>query len=318
MSADVYWIKLHTSTFDTEAIILLESMPEGDTILIIWFKLQILAGKCNAGGYLLLNDERPYSDEMLATVFRRPLNTVRLAISAFLQFKMVELVDGTYFLPEWEIYQNASGMDRIREQTKVRVARHRSNKKNVTLPVTLQVTKGNATETETELEPEKQQREIRLMLESSPLSRITDLELRSLTDRHGGKQLMLAADIAAETWRREHKEIPNPGGYLQSLCTSLVIPSWYQSPKDRTAKALATEELRLASRKVHENKKAAEEKEMQERDAHWASLSEIDQNHFNLAAKESTNPDFGLPSVAIAALAKTLAWKSRPRMDTNG
>ncbi len=157
MGSDVFWIKLHTRIFDSESIILLESMPEGDTLLIIWFKMQILAGKCNARGYLLLNGERPYSDEMLATVFRRPLNTVRLAISAFLQFKMVEVIDGAYFLAEWEIHQNVSGMDKIREQTKVRVARHRSNKKNVAVPVTLQVTLSNAIETETETEIEKQQ-----------------------------------------------------------------------------------------------------------------------------------------------------------------
>ena len=44
MGSDVFWIKLQTNTFDSETIMLLESMPEGDTILIIWFKMQILAG----------------------------------------------------------------------------------------------------------------------------------------------------------------------------------------------------------------------------------------------------------------------------------
>lgn len=155
MSTDVFWIKLQTSTFDSETIMLLESMPEGDSILIIWFKMQILAGKCNAGGYLLLNGERPYSDEMLATVFRRPLNTVRLAISAFLQFKMVEIIDEAYFLPEWEKHQNISGLDKIREQTRQRVARHRSKAKDVTLRETQGVTHGNATEQETESELER-------------------------------------------------------------------------------------------------------------------------------------------------------------------
>ena len=97
MGSDVFWIKLQTNTFDSETIMLLESMPEGDTILIIWLKMQILAGRCNAGGFLLLNGESPYSDEMLATVFRRPLNTVRLAISAFLKFKMVEIIGTASF-----------------------------------------------------------------------------------------------------------------------------------------------------------------------------------------------------------------------------
>jgi len=175
MGNDVFWIKLQTSTFDSETIMLLESMPEGDTILIIWFKMQILAGKCNAGGYLLLNGECPYSDEMLATVFRRPLNTVRLAISAFLQFKMVEIIDGAYFLPEWEKHQNVSGLDKIREQTRQRVSRHRAKAKDVTLLVT----QGNATETETESKLEKQQHEIRLLLSKTPLCRVTDQELKS-------------------------------------------------------------------------------------------------------------------------------------------
>ena len=111
-------------------------------------------------------------------------------------------------------------MDKIREQTKVRVARHRAHNKTVTLPVTLPVTQGNAieTETETETELEKQQQEIRLLLGNTPLSRITDQKLRSLAERHGGNELMHIADIAAETWRRKNIDISNPGGYLQSLC----------------------------------------------------------------------------------------------------
>src|ERR1035441_3495276 len=110
-------------------------------------------------------------------------------------------------------------MDKIREQTKVRVARHRAHNKTVTLPVTLPVTQGNAIETETETELKKQQeQEIRLLLGNTPLSRITDQELRSLAERHGGKELMHIADIAAETWRRKNIDISNPGGYLQSLC----------------------------------------------------------------------------------------------------
>jgi predicted phage replisome organizer len=313
MGGDVFWIKLQTSTFDSETIMLLESMPEGDTILIIWFKMQILAGKCNANGYLLLNGENPYSDEMLATVFRRSLNSVRLAISAFLKFKMVEIIDGSYFLPEWEKHQNVGSLDKIREQTKQRVARYRAKAKGVTL----QITHGNAAETETEIDLEKQQHEIRLLLENTPFRRLTDQELRSLAERHGGKQLMLAADIAVETWHRDKEEIHNPGGYLQSLCSSLIIPSWYHPLEDRKKKAQETEERKLASRKAQEDKKAEEEKELQAREAYWASVSETDQDKFHCAAKESMNPGFELPSVAIAAIAKNLAWESRTEMNTN-
>lgn len=317
MGSDVFWIKLHTSTFDSESIMLLESMPEGDTILIIWFKMQILAGKCNAGGYLLLNGERPYSDEMLATVFRRPLNTVRLAISAFLQFKMVELIDGAYFLPEWEIHQNVSGMDKIREQTKVRVARHRNNKKNVTLPVTLQVTQSNAIETETERELEEKQQTVLVLLEGTPFCRITEQEISVLVEHFGSERVKLAADIAAKTWRTNKKAIRNPGGYLHTLCENLVIPEGYEPPDVRAANSKAAAERKRAEDEKQAELKKAEVQESKERDDYWHSLSDEDrQKHrdefmANAPFLQDPKEDF------LDGLAKLTAWDNRQQMNTN-
>jgi len=312
MSADVFWIKLLTNTFDSETIILLESMPEGDTLIIIWLKMQILAGKCNSGGYLFLSGDKPYSDEMLATVFRRPLNTVRLAIAAFLEFGMVEIIDSAYFLPEWERHQNVSGLEKIREQTKQRVARHRAGAKDVTL----QVTQSNATETDAEKEnkKEKQHNDIRILFADTPLCRITVQELSALAVRHGTKQLMLTADVAAETWRRDKRDIQNPGGYLQSLCSSLVVPSWYLSPESRKTKAKTTEERRLASNQAREAKDSEGEKELIAIETYWCCISEEDRHKFHLAAKES-NSGFEIPS-AIFSIAKNFAWQSRKQMNT--
>ena len=41
---------------------------EGDAILVVWIRILALAGKCNAKGLVLIEDEFPYSDEMLATI----------------------------------------------------------------------------------------------------------------------------------------------------------------------------------------------------------------------------------------------------------
>ena len=316
MGSDVFWIKLHTRIFDSESIILLESMPEGDTLLIIWFKMQILAGKCNARGYLLLNGERPYSDEMLATVFRRPLNTVRLAISAFLQFKMVEVIDGAYFLAEWEIHQNVSGMDKIREQTKVRVARHRSNKKNVAVPVTLQVTLSNAIETETETEIEKQQQEIRLLLSGTPLSKISEKELKILIKRHVSERVIQAADFAAEKWRRERKEIKNPGGYLQTFCEDLVVPEWYEPPEVRNAKSEEVAERKRTEAWQMEEQLADEEREAQERDDYWCSLSEEERQKHRDDFRATAPFMQDLEDDFLDGLAKLTAWDKRQQMNT--
>ncbi len=45
--AEVKWIKLSTSMFEDEKIRLIESMPEADTLLIIWIRLLAQAkNKC--------------------------------------------------------------------------------------------------------------------------------------------------------------------------------------------------------------------------------------------------------------------------------
>ena len=48
--ADVKWIKIATDIFDDEKILLIESLPEADSIIVIWFKLLCLAGKQNNSG----------------------------------------------------------------------------------------------------------------------------------------------------------------------------------------------------------------------------------------------------------------------------
>jgi phage replisome organizer, putative, N-terminal region len=142
----VQWIKLTTTMFDDEKIKLIESMPDKDSILIIWIKLLVQAGKCNATGYIYLNETLPYTDEMLATIFNRPLNTIRLALSIFQKFGMIELSEeGNIFINNWEKHQNIEGLEKIREQTRLRVSKHRKQK-GITQGVTGTVTLRNATE----------------------------------------------------------------------------------------------------------------------------------------------------------------------------
>lgn len=108
---EVKWIKIVTDIFDDEKILLIESMPERDGIIVIWFKLLCLAGKQNNGGVFLLNDRIPYTDEMLATIFRRNLNTVRLALQTFEQFGMIEIVNDTITIPNWGKHQNLDQLE---------------------------------------------------------------------------------------------------------------------------------------------------------------------------------------------------------------
>ena len=103
--AEVKWIKIVTDVFDDEKILMIESIPEADGLIVIWFKLLCLAGKQNNSGVFQMG-QMPYTDEMFATIFRRPLNTVRLALKTFEQFGMIEIINNTVTIPNWGKHQS--------------------------------------------------------------------------------------------------------------------------------------------------------------------------------------------------------------------
>lgn len=127
--ADVKWIKIVTDIFDDEKILLIESMPDADSIIVIWFKLLTLAGKINNGGVLMLNDKLPYTDEMLSTIFRRPINTVRLAIRTFEQFCMIEVINNAITIPNWSKHQTLEQLKQKNEYMKNYMRDYRDKQK---------------------------------------------------------------------------------------------------------------------------------------------------------------------------------------------
>lgn len=130
--ADVKWIKVSTDMFNSSRKIKqIEMMPEGDTILVIWLKLLLLAGLINDGGSIYITPEIPYTDEMLANELRRPLATVKIALTIFERFGMIKIEDDIMRLSSWEKYQNIDGLDKIREQNRLRKQRQREKEKQL-------------------------------------------------------------------------------------------------------------------------------------------------------------------------------------------
>jgi predicted phage replisome organizer len=156
--SDIKWIKILTDMFDDEKIKLIDGMPDNDAILIIWIKLLVQAGKSNEGGKLLLDKKIPYTDEMLGTIFNRPVNTVRLALKILRNFKMIDCSDDCVKIINWEKHQNVDKMKLIKEQTNIRVKRFREKQRvlercNVTQ--SLHETQINAIEVDKELDKDK-------------------------------------------------------------------------------------------------------------------------------------------------------------------
>lgn len=128
--AEVKWIKIVTDVFDDEKTLMIETLPEADSIIVIWFKLLCLAGKQNNSGVFLMG-RMPYTDEMFATVFRRPINTVRLALNTFENFGMIEIINNTVTIPNWDKHQSLDAYEKKKERDRLYQADRRAAQKAI-------------------------------------------------------------------------------------------------------------------------------------------------------------------------------------------
>lgn len=126
-ATEIKWIKLAANLFDNRKIRQIESLPDGDTLIVIWLKLLTLAGQTNDGGCVYFTPDIPYTDQLLATQFNRPLPTIQLALRTFEQFHMITIIDDLIKVTNWERYQSVDKMTEIREYN--RLAQQRSREK---------------------------------------------------------------------------------------------------------------------------------------------------------------------------------------------
>lgn len=152
--AEVSWIKLKVGMFDDSKIKYIEALPERDTIITVWVKLLTLAGKYNEQGYIMLSENLPYNDEMLANEFNRPINSIRLAMRTFEELGMVEEVRGAYKVKNWEKHQSLDSKSKHNEKNRLRQQRYRERQKQNQIGNNVTVTLRNDTEEEEEREEE--------------------------------------------------------------------------------------------------------------------------------------------------------------------
>lgn len=116
--------------FDDEKIRLIQAVPESDAIIVIWIRLLVLAGKTNDDGLIYIQRNMPYTEEMLATLFGKNVNTVRLALTTLANFNMIDLgSDGLIAISNWEKHQNIEGMDKVRLKNAERNRKYRERKR---------------------------------------------------------------------------------------------------------------------------------------------------------------------------------------------
>lgn len=153
--SDIKWIKVITDIFADEKIKLIKSMPEGRTLVLIWFQLLIQAGKTNASGWIYLSEGCAYTPAMFATLFNESQQMVELALNLFSSkpFEMIEISPaGLIYIQNWEKHQNVEGMDKIREQNRVRKIKHRERQKLLSRDSHVPSQQSHATDIDIELD----------------------------------------------------------------------------------------------------------------------------------------------------------------------
>lgn len=143
MASDVKWIKIVTDIFNDEKMYAIETLPDGFTLELVWFKILCLAGKCNQNGFLFVSQKIAYTDEMLAKIFRMEIGIVQRALKLFQDLEMIEVVDNAHMVSNWLMYQNGDRLEEIQENNRNRQQRYRDrqklladNERNVTNNVT--------------------------------------------------------------------------------------------------------------------------------------------------------------------------------------
>ena len=128
--SDVKWIKLAADLFEDEKILLIDTEPDADALIVLWVKLLCLAGRQNRRGVFEMSNGVAYTTEMLAMFFRRPVELVERALDLFQRYGMVEITDGKVCIPNWEKHQNLDALEKKREYQRNLMRERRSARKH--------------------------------------------------------------------------------------------------------------------------------------------------------------------------------------------
>ncbi len=115
---NVRYMHVSTDLFNEHRIKLIESMDEGDSVLLIWFKLVWLAGKVDDNGLIYLTKEMPYTDEMLAVMMGKSKMTVCNALEILKKYELIKVVDGNILVCDWKKYVDVESVDEQRRRCK--------------------------------------------------------------------------------------------------------------------------------------------------------------------------------------------------------
>lgn len=301
------WFKIMCNILDHRKIKLIRKGPEGNTLVLLWLLMLAEAGKCNRGGYLMVTDDLPYSDETLSMVTDIPLATVQLALSVFEGLKMIDHHDGAIFILNWGRYQSEDKLEARRENDRKRKQLQRERERSkLLLPPSCDMSRDVTQEIRGDNIYKETTTEVRALVEHTPFNTISEQDILLLIKRHGKNQVLEASKIAATSWQKNQtKKIDNPGGYLQILCASTTAIG--------TVPPVSMNTIRKIEQRggVKHNNDMTEQAKQEEINLIWSSFSQEQQEYYCKEAIATAPASINLPQEAVMAIAKTIAWEKR-------
>ena len=323
------WVKVMCNFLDHRKIKLIRKEPRGDTLVLLWLSLVAEAGKCGRGGALLVCENTPYDAKTLSLLLAMKKTTVERGLDLFARLRMIEWQGDILCIRNWRKYQSEEKLELRREKERLRQQRHRQKEPGGPPPMSQPMSQvvsqpasrdSHATLSRDVTQENRQEKNrvdktttnsVRLLLSETPLANISDQEVGVLLQRHSAERMLLAAAVAAQTWRRDHVEIRNPGGYLNRLCETLVVPDWYVPVEERHRQEQAAKrrcEMQTAEQAARQ---VAEEIENKARDQLWQTLSEEERQPFCAAARRECPAGVETSEEVVVILAKLKAWEAR-------
>lgn len=124
--ADVGWVRLSTRLFENRKIKYLLNQPKGAELVLLWVHLLCAAGTVNDGGRVYISQNVMYTPQSLAADFGVPKTIADKALTLFQDLELIEVEsDGCIQILGWDKHQNVTGLEKIREQNRLRKQKQR-------------------------------------------------------------------------------------------------------------------------------------------------------------------------------------------------
>ncbi|MDJ8840295.1 phage replisome organizer N-terminal domain-containing protein, partial [Salmonella enterica] len=217
-----YYLRVKENFYDSDEMIILESMPDGFLYSNILIKLYLRSLKNN--GKLMFNDRIPFNSEMLSKITRHPVAVVEKAVSIFKEMNLIDVLDnGAIFMLDIESFIGKSNTEADRkrnyrrriEQEKQKLSLgHLSGQMSDEYPPEIEIEKEIDIEKEIEIEIEIEKDTLKIIADEyqsriAPLDGIQFETLKDFITLNGMEPdvILKAISLAADNGKRNFSYI---------------------------------------------------------------------------------------------------------------